>query len=294
MVDKRNTNLDKAKGKDVKSKKFVWLHLYLLLVVALVIFVVYMFIVYIFIFGRWTLLPWAGAIVLIITAYATWHVLRRKHRASVLREFSENAGFSYVEELTLADPADRKGFMFSLGPLRKETTIWDVVRGKYQDLPVELFNYEYGSRLVKGQAFAYRFTVLRILCGFALPHLFLCRRDHGYLMNPESYFQNEQLVSISQEFAKRFFLLAPKGLHHEALQVFTQDFIQEILERWGDYDLELIGRHVCIYHAEYVSSREELDELFALGKYIIENVLPRLQAMQGSVTATSEYFPNKL
>lgn len=204
-----------------------------------------------------------------------------------MKQFAMANGYAYQEK---GDLVGRSGFAFAHGHSKRIT---NVIQGQYQGKAIELFNYGYTVGHGKS-ARNYRFTVMNVSYQHDLPHIFLHDRKDNFGASPILYFKNDQVLELNHEFSKNYLLLVPKGLHHEALQVFTPDFIHDLIERWSDFGLEFVSQRICIHHFGRIGTKKELYELYALAKYLIEKISPRLAALQRSLAATAEYFPNKL
>lgn len=226
------------------------------------------------------------AILTLVILTIIYAVLARVVSHVFMKQFAEANDFSYEIKGELAD---KDGVIFEIGHSKD---IEDIIRGQFKGHPIELFNYYYviGSGKHRQE---YYFTVMRVKYNTLLPHLFLKDRKDNFGSALTFRFKNEQKISLEGDFDKYFVLFAPRGLQHEALQIFTPDFMHDMKEKWNDFSLEFINSHIYIYHYWKIDKKQELYNLYALAKYLIE-AGPKLAAMHKGLISTSGYFPNRL
>jgi hypothetical protein len=194
---------------------------------------------------------------------------------ALMMKYASLHGFTY-DHLANGLPKDEIGILFEYGRARK---IVHCITGTIALFPSRLFSYSYqiGSgkhtRTVKS-------TVLDINLPFLLPRIYFeaykSPASMFWVSNPHNY---ERLSLESNEFEKRFSLYVQKGEHLAALQIFTPDFIQLVLELDHQYSMEIAHQQLYMYEFQSVSSIEKLNHLVRQGERIANELTREFGAL---------------
>ena len=63
----------------------------------------------------------------------------------------------------------------------------------------------------------------------------------------KSQFSSEQRLELEGDFATHFTLYAPRQYKHDAYYLFTPDFMAELVDEAGDFDVEIIDNYLFLY-----------------------------------------------
>lgn len=99
---------------------------------------------------------------------------------------------------------------------------------------------------------------------------------------------NVSKVDLGGEWEKHFNLFAEKKFEIEALQIFSQDFLQLIYEKYRRFSLDFSGNTLYLYSNKIITTKEELLILKEFVLVLLQKLNEKLPAMAGSITALYE------
>ena len=165
---------------------------------------------------------------------------------------------------------------------------FNIVRGRYLEHLITIFNYEYTIGSGKNRR-TYRFTVFEIDYDKVLPNMFL-RSDRHRWSTIKPKFQDGRRLDLEGNFDDYFDLFCEEKFEIEALQVFAPNIMEKLMKEWNNLNLEFVDDKIYIYQPKYISKKVDLEKMYAMGQYLIQTLPPVLARMESSVKAMQEQF----
>lgn len=97
------------------------------------------------------------------------------------------------------------------------------------------------------------FGYIAIELGRSMPHMILdSRRNNVKSFGIEesrikAQFSSDQRINLEGDFANHFTLYAPQQYKTDAYYIFTPDFMAELVDEAGDFDVEIIDNYMILY-----------------------------------------------
>lgn len=192
-------------------------------------------------------------------------------------DFASENGFTYQK---IADHRAEKGIMFKQGSSR---AMYNVVQGVHGDLPVTFFQYQFTIGSGKNKE-TYEYTAFEFKTGGTFPNLFL-----NYKKDKHRVIGGKRLA-LPNGLSELYELSVPEQYEIEALQIFTPDVLELLLELGLTADIELCDGEVLIFMEGFVSNRGELNMRFARAVAFASRLRPVLSRM--NLSNIGSYTPN--
>ena len=189
-----------------------------------------------------------------------------------MQEFARDMKYSFADN---AEIGSVNGSLFSVGHSRKIT---DVISGMDNDRPVRVFLYQYTVGSGKN-SHTYCYTVCENTFSGNVPHILLHKPGFFLLENGLSFFGDEE-ITLEGDFNKYFSLHVEKNFEQEAYEIFTPDFMSELIDTAQKLNFEFFQNKLYIYSHGYIQSRAELDSMFALADKLCDKIEPVLDHMK--------------
>lgn len=158
---------------------------------------------------------------------------------------------SYTE---VGIPDQETGVMFREGNSRK---ISHVITGNIDNQQVRIFEYQFNIKQGKTTK-TYSYTVFAFKYSGTFPHIYLNYRKNSYGISAG------EKIPVPAEFDKFFCLSTPRKYEIEALQIFTPDTLQYLLDMKLTYDVEFVGQELLLFTEDTVNSLAELKDEFEI------------------------------
>lgn len=230
-----------------------------------------------------------GYFFVLIIPFILFFIVYANFKSKILKifieQFAKENGFIYLA--AKKNITDEKGALFNLG---HGQILTHVIGGKLNNHDVKIFYYNYTIGHGK-QARTYFSTVLRITNNHIVPPILLVV-DKQYFGGISPNFTDSVKIKPEMNFDAQFDLYTKKKYEIEALQVFKPEFMEIMLKRWQIFNIDFTGNEIYIFTNKHVQVRLTLQNMFALGKYILEKIDPQLERMQGSILNLHELNPN--
>lgn len=207
---------------------------------------------------------------LIIYAY-----IQGKMLGYMMQQFARDRGFEFSDT---GEMESVHGALFSAG---HSQSIIDVISGKEDGRPVRIFCYSYKTGSGKSEE-THHYTVLENTFTGAVPHILLSSDSLSSAVGGERYFSNDEVL-MEGDFSKYFSLYVQKEFEIEAYQIFTPDFMQELIETSKEYNFEFSENKLYIYTPDALSSRAKLEAMFALADKLCTRLAPVVDRMKDDV-----------
>lgn len=248
-----------------------------ILIVAIAIAVVLEFLVILSGIINLTIIP----IVAFLIFYAA---IRQKAEDAFLMQFASVNGFTFQKT---GLPKVLTGSLFSVGycPMGH-----DLVMGNFQDIPFNLFNYQYTVGSGKN-SHTYIYTVFSLDFSSSLPPIFLKPKycTFGGFLSSDISGEARESLKLEGDFNKYFDLWVKHDFQIEALQFLTPDVMEDIESNWQRFSLEFVEDRVYIYSAHMITKDEELENMYQFAKYLIPKIVPFAKEIKGDIDALNEY-----
>jgi len=214
-----------------------------------------------------------------------------RERKKLLNKFISNNNLEYQESISMDDV---KGNLFKTGPSAR---IRDIIIGKYKDQKARLFYFAYTVQQGKN-TIVYNFTVLEVFfdkISFPYMHLLYGNR-FGFLSNFPKHGRREpdkREVRLEDEFRDTFKLFIKDGYGIEAMQIFSKDFLNFLINEKCDFSIEFNEDRMYIYKRHKISGKEELKELFETTKEAIKKINPLLDRLKKDFIVLKDAYSKK-
>lgn len=208
-------------------------------------------------------------LILPFIVFGFWfYKLKKQFEATFLEQFARANNYSF-------DPTGSVDETYgSIFRLNGRPSVSDVVTGQYGNSALRLFLYE----LVVGHGryqHTYNDTVIELDFHGELPELLMINaKSHYNQLNIAEAFNVKNKVELEGDFDKFLTLFAPKGNEVEALEVFSPDTMALMEDESKHYSVEFAGNRIYIYANGFVSTTENITQLFELAKQLIEKISP--------------------
>jgi UPF0716 family protein affecting phage T7 exclusion len=213
--------------------------------------------------------------------FAAWMYVRNKISHTFMQQFARANNFSYTETGSLVG---LDGVLFQRGNGRKMT---DVVSGRYRDNPVRIFYYEFSTGSGKDRKH-HPYTVCEIEYAGQLPSISVDKV--GFWDMNEFTTRGQKKLQFHNEFDKHFELYVQTDYEIEALQIFTPEVLEVLMDKAKSFEFGFQGRHLYIYTQGSISTRKRLQDLHALMQYIVETLSPRIVRLHDDVEAMHRMY----
>ena len=211
-------------------------------------------------------------------------IVSNQMRSYLMEQFAKSLGFSYEPKGDLTTVA---GTIFNVGHSQE---MKNVISGKDGDgHPIRIFSYNYTVGSGKN-AHTYYFTIFENTFLGKMPHILLHKQSFFADIEPD--LSGAEHIKLEGDFGKYFSLSVEKEFEIEALQIFTPDFMQELIENAKKLNFEFFQSKLYIYTPGFIGSREELDSLFNLSNElcvrlepVVKSISKDVEALRGSINA---------
>ncbi|MCA9354677.1 MAG: hypothetical protein KC877_04115 [Candidatus Kaiserbacteria bacterium] len=199
-----------------------------------------------------------------------WYVhTAAKARKRFWQLVAEKKGWSYAET---DDVSDEEALFLNTG---HSHSISNMISGTEDSIPVRAFESMYTVGSGKNKQ-TYTFSCFAFRFEGSFPHLYLNRND-----NQVSFISNrEYQIPLPGEFGEKFTLYAPKEYEIEALQIFTPDLLEYLLQTNWLSDIEFVDHEFIVFRKGFISSYDEFTTELASASKIASRFADTLQRMQ--------------
>lgn len=190
------------------------------------------------------------AIFYVIIAVYVYHI-QNKVRSSFWKQFAEINGWQYER---LGDVNQESGIMFRQGNARNMS---NIIKGNIDGRQFKIFNYQFSIGSGKNKE-TYYYTVFAFKFNGSFPHIYLNNKHNSYGVKVG------EMIPVPGEFEKKFSLSAPRKYEIEALEIFTPDVLENLLNNGFAHDVEFIDQNILIFTVGEINRFEQLEKEFNL------------------------------
>lgn len=168
----------------------------------------------------------------------------------------------------------------------KEKRAFNTITGNFNGRTWRLFNFSYRvydnnfnsgySAHIKKQDMMVNHTVFDLEFNADLPRLYLdAQKNNKKMVDGLS-----RLTLEANEFNSAFNLYITPGEQVAALQIFTPDLMQELLDMPIKFDIEFIKHQIYIYAFGIVRAEGRLEGMLKLAQHLMDNVAKEIERMK--------------
>jgi hypothetical protein len=218
----------------------------------------------------------------LVFAGARYAAIVSELRHELYKQFALVNGFSYQAKGWLEDQV---GAIFSIG---SNKIMQDIVSGNLAGCPLKLFNYFYTVGSGK-HSNTYTRTVLSLNLEMDLPSTILLQDKSVFGDDlSDNNIRNISRLPLSAELEKHYTLFSERKMEIEALQIFSEDFLTSIKDKFPEYSLDFFGKTFYVYSSQPVFNRSALVDMLDFAKTVLTRLSVVLPQMQGSIVALNE------
>lgn len=204
--------------------------------------------------------------------------LVERGRSVFWKEFALRNGYTYSSTLDLSKEA---GIMFKQGNAGR--SVRHVLSGILDGKEARIFHYMFKIKAGKYTT-SYTYTVFCLKFQGQFPHFYLNRSGNAYGVSIGEH------ISLPSAFEEKFKLYAPREYEIEALQIFTPDVLEHLLEIDYKYDVELVDNELLIFIDGEIDSSDKLQKEFNNAKKMRDYLAPNLDRMKFSPIGDRPYY----
>jgi hypothetical protein len=231
------------------------------------------------ILGKSPAIAVVGAFVLIIA----FSFLRMKVEQAFMQQFATANGYAFSPTKSMDG---LNGAFFRLGNMGSQRA-FDAVSGNYGNYPIGLFLYGYVTGSGKSRQ-SHPYTIFQLQFDTAMPDVVMEHKAFFGESLLQSAAHQKEFISLEGDFNKYFSLSVPKGYETEALEVFTPDVMQVLIEKCKNLSLEIVGTNLFIYSPGYVGTESTLLNFYSIAQYFANQLGPVLSRMKPGLVAEQE------
>src|SRR5687767_10750577 len=179
-------------------------------------------------------------------------------RKRILQQFAADNKLAFTPTI---DVTAQSGTMFQHGSLREGK---NSMEGEYNDLPFQLFDYEYSTGSGKNRRTHY-LTVLSFTLPRKLPHMVidsLVEPGANGISTLPIQFDRSQRIELEGDFNRYFDLYAPNKYGISALTVVAPDVMMTLMQHAALCDIEIIDNKLYFYWPDLADEATEYERIF--------------------------------
>ena len=205
-------------------------------------------------------------------------IFMKRVREKFWRQFAEKKRWNYIGE---KDVSDEKALMLNEG---HNTVITNLIEGGMTGRGFRMFEFKFTVGHGKHKR-DYHYTAFGFKFKGRFPHLYLNSFSNGY-----NVFGKGTHIDLGFPFESKFRLYSPEEYEIEALQVFTPDVLEYLLDEDWPYDVELVGQELLIFRYGLINSVDDLEARFEQAVGLVRHLDSVLDNMNFSYIEGQPYF----
>lgn len=213
----------------------------------------------------------------LMLAYAGYRA--EKIKAKFWREFAAQNSWSYSQT---HDLSKELAVMLKQGDRRYARHL--LLKNNLDGYPTRIFNYVFTVQAGK-TSMPFYYTVFGFTFKGSFPHIYLDRNRSGNV----SAVTGER-IPLPSAFEEKFKLYAPREYEIEALQIFTPDILNDLLEIDFKHDVEFVNQELLVFIDGETNSLEKFNKEFEAAKKIRDLLSPTLNSIKFSPIGDRPYY----
>ena len=169
-----------------------------------------------------------------------------KHKNFMI-DFAKENSLSFSESM---DANLFSGRIFSYGHSK---SVRNVLRGKYGEDPIKIFNYSYRTGSGKNSS-NHDFTVLEVeIKNTQFPFILLKPKSMI-----KSFWSKDSKISLEKEYAEKFDLYCEEDYEIEVLQIFTKELLDYLIKHGNKFSIEFSGNKIYFHDDLKIKKKKQL------------------------------------
>lgn len=253
-------------------RNYIWQHIFRSSAVLIYIFTLGYLVWCLIVLTKFGPNPWLFLFPFIVVLFIYYYSVERAHRV-LLKEFATLNKFKFER---VGDPRLLEGTVFKQGHSHR---MYQVVRGTFIHHPFTLFTFEYATGS-GNQAREYASTILELDLEKQLPHIVMVSKYHkqrstlamvmpivhagsdGFPMHTDGTTE----LSVEGTFYKYFDLHITSGHELEALEIFTPDLMEDLINDASKYSMEMVDDKIYIVYGDIITDIKELQAMYDIAQ----------------------------
>lgn len=258
LLKPKNTDYWQATWDTIKIQKFFWIFF---------VFAIFFFIIFQFFLSREIFLPGISSVPIAIILIYIFLLLYKKEK-DFWKEIAEINGWKYKEKIQSTNfnldffknilNYTNKTFNIDGPLLFKEghsKRVSNEIEGIVNNRNFRFLNYKFTTGYGK-KAVDHTYTIFIFKFNGSFPHIYLNNKNNSWSKNTGEY------IPLHSLFEEKFYLLAPKKYEIEALEIFTFDILDKLLNNNYSYDIEFINQEMFVFIDEQIRKFEQFEKMF--------------------------------
>jgi hypothetical protein len=200
-------------------------------------------------------------------------------RARFWKEVSKSKGWVYEGKVSLMN---EEALFLNQG---LDRVMQNQIVGHHKELPVRVFESAYtigegkNSTTYKNTAYAFHYTG-------TFPHCYLNRRNNAHNFAPAG----ASKVPLPSAFEDVFELYVPKEYEIEALEIFTPDVLQHLLDTDWPHDIEFVDSELIVFRTGWLNTLPKFETEFAQASTLADYLTKTLGTVHFTKIGTMPYL----
>ncbi len=199
-----------------------------------------------------------------------------------MKGVAQSRGYSYAKEAPMSSVS---GGLFEVGENRR---IVSVISGRADGQDIRA--YYYNTAVGPQNAELRTYTILEYQYTYELPHMLLTTRAlvADYVDDAAPTFMGSKLLTLEGNFNEKFTLQVEEEFEIEALQIFTPDVMQELIDQKIPVQFETCENKLYLFQKKYITTTEGMSALFELGALVNRILTPHFKETSDDVADMKE------
>lgn len=182
------------------------------------------------------------------------------------------------------------GVVFQAGNSDHETG--EILEGKLYSLSFKIYIHSFSTSSGKSRT-THFYGVVEIDFPKTMPHIFIDSKKNNWLLGETlDIFKRHDMVELEGNFNSYFRVFAASGYDVESLTLLNPAFMQTLISKAKDFEIELIGKKGFIYLEDVVTlSKASAIKIFEAAEVLILNLQKQLDTF---VFTPTNKVPNQI
>jgi len=200
----------------------------------------------------------------------------------LIKKFAKEIGFKYLGKGNISSV---EGCIFEPGYTKR---ISDLIVGRDKDHEIRIFTYTFTVGFGKS-AHTYSFTIFENTFSKNMPHILL--EPKSLFFDPMDFgFVGGHEMTLEGDFNKHFSFTVEKEFEIEALQIFTPDFMADLMDTSKKFGFEFCKNKLYIYNSSFITKPNQIEDFFNISNKLCNKIDPIIKRIGDDVDSLRETF----